>query len=734
MKRLHSLIQSSVISLLQVAGTHCQAIKLGTIADVYITNNIINSYTRCKQLCLAQRLFNESHRDIVSWNTMITGYIKSSDLEIAWEMLKTMKRGGYEFDGHTFGSVLKGIASYQEFELGQQIHSMILKTGFSDNIFSGSALLDMYAKCGRIEDAYSAFQCIPEPNYVSWNSLIACYSQTGDHRMAFWLLKCMEEEAVNLDDGTFSPLLTLLDDSELYRLAMQLHCKIVKHGVELVHTVFNASITAYSKCGSLQDAERVFDYAVGSQDLVTWNSMLAAYLLHEREDLAFKIFVDMQFLGFNPDIYTYTSIISACSSKVHRSSGKSLHGLVIKRGLENSVPISNALIAMYMNLNNRCMDDALKIFYSMDSKDCVTWNSILAGYSQVGLGEDALNLFVQMRSLAIEVDHYNLPAAIRSCSDLATLQLGQQFHILALKVGFESHEHVASSLIFMYSKCGIIEDARKSFEATSKDTAVVWNSIIFAYAQHGQGNIALDLFNLMINRKVKPDHVTFVAVLTACSHNGMVEEGSKFLESMESNFGIPPRMEHYACAIDLYGRAGHLEKAKALVETMPFEPDTMILKSLLGACRTFGDIDLASQIASCLLELEPEDHCTYVLLSDMYGRLKMWDEKASITRLMRERGVRKIPGWSWIEVNNEVHAFNAEDHSHPQCKEIYFLLQGLVEEIRMLDCVSNQMLLLQYLDNLNDFCIKNSDEYSSLFVGFITNFQGWELPCLSGRC
>ncbi|KAF7837379.1 putative pentatricopeptide repeat-containing protein [Senna tora] len=703
MKGLHSLIRSSAISLLEVAITHCQAIKLGAIADIYTTNNIINGYTKCRELCLAQELFNEMfHRDIVSWNTMITGYINSGDLEIAWAMLKTMKRCGYEFDGHTFGSTLKGVASSRELELGQQIHSIIYKMGFSENVFSCSALLDMYAKCGRVEDAYVVFQCMPEPNYVSWNALIAGYAQVGDHSMAFWLLKCMEQEGVNIDDGTISPLLTLLDDSEFYGLAMQLHSKIVKHGLELDNTVCNASITAYSECGSLQDAKRVFDDAVGSWDLVTWNSILAAYLLHDREDLAFKIFIDMQILGFKPDIYTYTSIISACSLQGHKSHGKSLHGLVIKRGLENSVPVSNALIAMYLRLNNRCMGDALKIFISMKSKDCVTWNSILTGYSQVGLSEDALRLFEQMRSLVIEIDHYTFSAVIRSCSDLATLQLGQQIHVLALKFGFESNEYVGSSLIFMYSKCGIIEDARKSFEATCKDNAIVWNSIIFGYAQHGQASIALELFNTMTYRKVKPDHITFVAVLTACSHNGLVEEGRKFLEAMESDFGISPRMEHYACAIDLYGRAGCLDKAKALVETMPFEPDTMVLKTLLGACRTFGDIELASKVASCLLELEPEEHCTYVLLSDMYGRLKMWDEKASIARLMRDRRLKKVPGWSWIEVKNEVHAFNAEDHSHPQCKEIYLLLQGLMEEIKMLGSVVNQMLFLQYLDLLDD--------------------------------
>ncbi|MED6144765.1 hypothetical protein PIB30_018613 [Stylosanthes scabra] len=348
---------------------------------------------------------------------------------------------------------------------------------------------------------------------------------------------------------------------------------------------------------------------------------------------------------------------------------------------------------MYIRINNRCMEDATKIFFSMELKDSCTWNSILAGYSQVGLSEDVLRLFVQMRFLVIQIDDYTFSAVIRSCSDLATLQLGQQVHVLAVKVGFDTNKYVASSLIFMYSKCGVIEDARKSFDATTKDNAIIWNSIIFGHAQHGQGNVALDLFYLMRERKVKPDHITFVAVLTACSHNALVEEGCSFIESMESDFGIPPRMEHYACAVDLYGRAGHLEKAKSLVESMPFEPDAMVLKTLLAACRICGDIELAAHVAKNLLELEPEDHCTYVLLSDMYGRLKMWDEKASVTRLMRERGVKKVPGWSWIEVKNKVHAFNAEDHSHPQCDEIYSLLYQLKEETKLFNDFDNQTVL-----------------------------------------
>ncbi|KHN10615.1 Putative pentatricopeptide repeat-containing protein [Glycine soja] len=514
---------------------------------------------------------------------------------------------------------------------------------------------------------------------VSWNTIISAYVSSGDRDTTWKILGAMRRSALAFESCTFGSILKgvaragelqlgpsvgelTMDTlcSKACQCAITCHgirllpvthelvdnavdCKIVKHGLELFNTVCNATIMAYSECCSFEDAERVFDGAVQCRDLVAWNSMLGAYLMHEKEDLAFKVFVDMQNFGFEPDAYTYTGIVSACSVQENKTCGKCLHGLVIKSSLDYSVPVSNALITLYIRFNDS-MEDAFRIFFSMDLKDCCTWNSILVGCVQGGLSEDALRLFLLMRCLVIEIDHYTFSAVIRSCSDLATLQLGQQVQVLALKVGFDTNNYVGSSLIFMYSKFGIIEDARKSFEATSKDAAIVWNPIIFGYAQHGQGNIALDLFYLMKERK-----------------------------------------EHFACAIDLYGRAGHLKKAKALVETMPFEADEMVLKNLLGACRFCVDIELASQIAKNLLEPEPEEHCTYVILSEMYGCFKMWDEKASVTRIIRDRGVKKVPGWSWIEAKNKVHAFNAEDHSHPQCEEIYILLQHLKEGIKLFD-------------------------------------------------
>lgn len=690
MRSLYSAVGTSFRALSNLLLTHSLAIKLGTIVDVYTCNNILNGYWKCKELRSADVLFDEMPlRDSVSWNTMIAGHINCEHLEASWDVLISMKRCGFEPDEYTFGSMLKGIACAGMFDLGQQLHSMIIKMGYAGNVYAGSALLDMYAKCERLEDAYLSFLNILKQNTVSWNAMIAGYAQTGDRETAFWLLDCMEQEGEKVDDGTYAPLLPLLDDADFCNLTRQVHGKVIKHGLESVNTMCNALITSYSECGSLDDAKRIFDCSAGVRDLVTWNSLLAAYLVHSQEDLAFKLLIDMQEHGFEPDLYSYTSIISACFDERLSNNGKSLHGLVIKRGLEQSVPISNALISMYLKSDCGSMKEALCMFESLEFKDRVSWNSILTGLSQMGLSEDAVKAFLHMRSAAMDMDHYSFSAVLRSCSDLATFQLGQQIHVLALKHGLESNEFVSSSLIFMYSKCGIIEDARRSFEEASKNSSITWNALMFGYAQHGQCNVALDLFFLMEEKKVKMDHITFVAVLTACSHNGLVEQGCKFLQCMESVYSVPPRMEHYACAVDLYGRSGRLEEAKALIEGMPFKPDAMVWKTFLGACHSCGNIELACQVASHLLEMEPEEHCTYVVLSNMYGNLMRWDEKAKVKRLMKERGVKKVPGWSWIEVKNSVHAFIAEDHSHPSCQQIYFLLEVLLEEITRMEAADD---------------------------------------------
>ncbi|ESQ32893.1 hypothetical protein EUTSA_v10005512mg [Eutrema salsugineum] len=685
---LFSLLESSIFSFQKLSTTHCCTIKCGYMADVYVSNRILDSYTKLGFLSHAHKLFDEMpERDSVSWNTMISGYTSCVRLESAWRLFTSMRRSGCKGDGYSLSRLLKGVAFAKRLDLGQQLHSLVLKGSYECNLYVGSSLVDMYAKCERVEDAFEAFQEISEPNSVSWNALIAGFVRLRDIKTAFWLLGSMEMEGtVRLDDGTFAPLLTLLDDPMFYSLSGQAHAKVLKLGLEQEITVRNALITSYADCGSVSDAKRVFDGLRGSKDLVTWNSMIAGFSKHEQKESAFELFIKMQRTWIETDVYTYTSILSACSGEEHEIFGKSLHGLVLKKGLEQITSVSNALISMYIQFPTGAIKDALSLFESLESKDLVSWNSILTGLSQKGPSEDAVKFFRCLRSSDIEVDDYAFSAVLRSCSDLATLQLGQQIHALATKSSFETNEFVTSSLILMYSKCGVIENARKCFEQiSSKHSTVAWNTMILGYAQHGSGQVSLDLFSQMCSQNVKLDHVTFTAILTACSHTGLVQEGLDLLNSMEPVYKIRPRVEHYAAVVDLLGRAGLVNKAKELIESMPLGPDPMVLKTFLGACRACGEIEMATQVANYLLEIEPEDHFTYVLLSHMYSDLKKWEEKANVKKMMKERGVKKVPGWSWIEVGNEVYAFNAEDRSHTLCQEIYLMIEDLTQEMQWFD-------------------------------------------------
>ncbi|EOA23569.1 hypothetical protein CARUB_v10016762mg [Capsella rubella] len=689
---LASLLESSLNSFQKLSATHCYAIKRGYISDVYVSNRFLDSYMKFGFLGYAHKLFDEmTHRDSVSWNTVISGYTSCGKLEDAWRLFTCMRRSGCNVDGHSFSRLLKGIAFAKRIDLGEQVHSLVVKRGYECNVFVGSALVDMYGKCERVEDAFQAFMEISELNSVSWNALIAGFVLVRDIETAFWLLGSMEmKAALTMDDGTFAPLLTLLDDPMFFNLLKQVHAKVLKLGLEHKITICNAMISSYADCGSVSDAKRVFDGLGCLKDLISWNSMLTGFSKHELKESAFKLFIEMQRTRIEDDIYTYTGILSACSGEEHQIFGNSLHGLVIKKGLEQVTSVSNALVSMYIQFPTGAMEDALSLFESLKSKDLVSWNSIMTGFSQKGLSEDAMNFFSLLRSSYIEVDDYGFSAALRSCADLATLQLGQQIHALATKSSFELNEFVTSSLILMYSKCGVIENARKCFDQiSSKHSTVAWNTMVLGYAQHGSGQVSLDLFSQMCNQNVKLDHVTFTAILTACSHSGLIQEGLELLNSMETVYKIQPRMEHYAAAVDLLGRAGLVNKAKELIESMPSNPDPMVLKTFLGACRACGEIEMATQVANHLLEIEPEDHFTYVSLSHMYSDLKKWEEKANVKKMMKERGVKKVPGWSWIEIRNQVYAFNAEDRSNPLCQEIYSMIEDLTQEMQWLDSDTN---------------------------------------------
>uniref|UniRef100_UPI0040747504 Synthetic PPR-DYW protein n=1 Tax=synthetic construct TaxID=32630 RepID=UPI0040747504 len=515
---------------------------------------------------------------VFSWNSKIRGYARNGQPEEALSLYSQMRRSGIKPDNYTFPFVLKACASLSSLKEGKQIHGHVIKSGFESDVYVQSALIDMYAKCGELEDARKVFDEMPERNVVSWNAMISGYAQNGQ-----------SEEAL-----------------ELFR--------------------------------------------------------------------------EMQQEGIKPSEFTFCSVLSACASLGSLEMGKQIHGYVIKSGFESIVFVGNALIDMYAKCGS--IEDARKVFDEMPERTVVSWTAMISGYAQNGQSEEALELFREMQREGVKPDEVTLPSVLSACANLGALEQGKQIHAYVIKSGFESDVFVGSALIDMYAKCGSIEDARKVFDKMPERDVVSWNAMIAAYAQHGHGKEALQLFQQMQQEGVKPSEVTFTSILSACSHAGLVDEGHHYFESMSPDYGITPRVEHYGCMVDLLGRAGRLDEAEDLIKSMPFQPNVVVWGTLLGACRVHGDVERGERAAERILELDPESAAPYVLLSNIYAAAGRWDEAAKVRKLMKERGVKKEPGCSWIEVNNKVHEFVAGDKSHPQTKEIYAELERLSKQMK----------------------------------------------------
>ncbi|XP_059074052.1 pentatricopeptide repeat-containing protein At2g33680-like [Cryptomeria japonica] len=329
--------------------------------------------------------------------------------------------------------------------------------------------------------------------------------------------------------------------------------------------------------------------------------------------------------------------------------------------------ISSALVDMYAKCGS--MDDAEKAFRRLPRHDAVSWTAMIGGYVQNGFGVEALELFCTMRKVDIDPDEFTFSSILTACASLS-LEVGKQVHAHVKKIGQELDVTVGNALVTMYSKCGSIDNAQEIFERMVQRNLTSWNSMILACAQHGQCKGAIKLFEQIQTSQVKADGITFLGVLHACCHKGFVAEGRHYFHLMSRDRGIIPREEHYACMVDLLGRAGQLIEAEDFINSMPFKPGIMVWQTLLGACTSCGNMELGIRTAEHLLSLDPQDSATYVLLSNIYAAAGRWDDRARVRKLMKDRGVRKEVGCSWIEVNSKVHAFVLDSRLHPQMKGI----------------------------------------------------------------
>ncbi|PIA25270.1 hypothetical protein AQUCO_12000016v1 [Aquilegia coerulea] len=549
------------------------------------------------------------------------------------------------------------------------------------NVFTYNAIISAYAKESQIHIAHQLFDQIPQPDVVSWNTLISGYAERGEKVWGVYLFNEMRGMGQFMDGFTLSAVLTACSDD--INLIKQIHSVVVCAGFDSYVSVGNVLISCYSKNGFLEESKRVFGEMSMIKDEVSWNAMIVAYGQHRQGLKALKLFQEMVRRGLTVDMFTLASVLTAFTCLEDLWGGLQFHAELIKTGFHENSHVGSGLVDLYSKCGGG-VSYAKKVFEEIPEPDLVLWNTMISGYSQnEEFSEEALGCFRQMQRVGYYPDDCSFVCVISACSNLSSPSQGKQLHSLALKSDITMNRiSVSNALVAMYSKCGNLQDARRLFDRMPEHNTVSFNSMIGGYAHHGHGIESLLMFQQMLESEVAPTSITFISVLSSCAHTGQVEEGWNYFNLMKEKFGIEPLAEHYSCMIDLLGRAGKLDEAERLIETMPFDPGSIGWTTLLAACRTHRNVELGAKAASQCLQLEPNNAAPYVMLANIYASAGKWEEFASVRKLMKERGVRKKPGCSWIEVKKRTHVFVAEDSSHPKIRDIYKFLDEMSKKMK----------------------------------------------------
>ncbi|KAJ7528258.1 hypothetical protein O6H91_16G091900 [Diphasiastrum complanatum] len=538
---------------------HGRIVESGHHLDVAVANSVMSMYARCGSLELAQTVFGSmSFPDLISWNTLIQAFAQYGRSKEALELFEQMQQEGLKPNKITFLNCLSACATPMELSKARQLHALILADGLELDTVLGTALLSMYGRCGSIKDAQEVFENLPEQDVATWTAIIGVYAQNNCGESALKLFKQMIEEGVQPNKVTFVSLLNACNSPDALAYGRKIHSLISKNGLESDIHVGTALVKMYALCGNLEDACLMFSNMNG-KDVVAWNTMISAYVQYGLNNLALKVFDQMHQGGIKPNRLTFVSTLKACGGSAVLEHGEHIHACIIKYGLQSDSLVENSLIDMYSKCGN--LMKAHQIFDKMSSKDVITWNTLIAAYAQHGYGRTALRLFAEMEQVCATPDEYTFVSILDVCASLGLLTEGKLIHARVVGYGFDRHVVVCNALINMYGKCGSIEEAWLAFLKMFHRNTISCNIMIATYAQHGLGKLALQVFGLMQWVELQPDEVTYTNVLSACSHAGLIDEGSHYFVLRET-CGIVPRLEHYRCIVDLFGRAKQLDEAE----------------------------------------------------------------------------------------------------------------------------------------------------------------------------
>lgn len=665
---------------------HAQIIKTGPNSCVHIANSLVNFYAKCGDLPKAKLIFEAiPDKDVVSWNSLINGYSQQGQngSSHVMELFQRMRAENAFPNAHTFAGVFTA-ASYASPDVfgGRQAHALAIKADSFYDVFVGSSLLNMYCKASLVLDARKVFDRMLERNSVSWATMISGYAVqrlAGDALALFGLMRRRNEVKEEVNEFVLTGVLSALVLPEFVGTGKQIHCLAVKIGLISFVSVENALVTMYAKCGSLDDALRTFKTS-GDKNSITWSAMITGFAQSGDSQKALDLFSHMHFSGVMPSEFTFVGVINACSDIGALEEGKQVHSYSLKLGFEFQIYIMTALVDMYAKCGN--VSDARKGFDYLREPDIVLWTSMIGGYVQNGENEASLTLYCRMQREGMMPNELTMASVLKACSSLSAFEQGRQIHVRTIKYGFSLEVPIGSALSTMYAKCGNLEDGNLVFRRMPMRDTVSWNAMISGLSQNGRGTEALELFEEMRLEGAKPDYITFVNVLSACSHMGLVERGWIYFNMMSNEFGIGPRVDHYACMVDVLSRAGKLDEAKEFIESATIDHGMCLWRILLSACRNYHNYELGAYAGEKLMELGSQESSAYVLLSSVYTALGRSKDVERVRSLMKLRGVSKEPGCSWIELKSQVHVFVVGDEMHPQIENIRHEIRRLIKHMK----------------------------------------------------
>ncbi|GAB2282552.1 hypothetical protein Dimus_017093 [Dionaea muscipula] len=672
---------SSITCLKQARQLHALILTSTPIShhahSPFLHNHILTMYGKCGSLDGACLVFDKMpQRNIVSYNSLIAAYARlPSNANSAFEVLARMRYDCFSPNGSTFTSLLRTSSCLGDWFVGLAIHCQIVKFGVLCDAWVQTALLGLYSSYGDVNSAKGIFRNIDFKDAIAWNCIISGNLKNNSIWEGLYLFVEMVTKGAIPTEVTYSLVLNACARLGDHLCGRLVHGLVVVTGVPIDLPLQNSLLHMYTRCSDTKSALTVFR-GIKSPDLVSWNSMLSGFAESGDGEQAVHLFILLlRAYAATPDEYTFAVLIDAVVELPPAEYGDPLHAQVVKFGCNQSVFVGTPLISMYFR--NERTEDAERVFHFISKKDLVLWTEMITGYSKMGDGENAVKLFFKMGQEGHRFDSFALSSTLNGCADLATPRQGEMIHCQAIKTGCNEEMSVCGSLIDMYAKNGDLDAAGSVFSVVSNPDLKCWNSMIGGCSHHGKAEMALTLFDCIIRRGMKPDQVTFISLITACSHRGFVSKGKYLWNYMKEN-EIAAGPKHYSCMVSLLSRAGLLEEAEELISESPFQESCAELwRTVLSSSVASKNLAVGVRAADQILKSNPDDSASHMLLSNLYAVTGRWDRVLEIRKRIRGMMLEKDPGLSWIEVSKVLNVFWSGDQSHSRTDDVQAVIHGL---------------------------------------------------------